>query len=205
MANTDLLNLCELFQILNDVGHKGSLLESPAPHTVPVTPRSASPWQQLRWKHRGETKGKPPIQKYQTDLNTSELEIFWSSPPACQGTVKSCKGHGEHKTHTPWKTVDSWEPAHQDMQENITAKCKIFSKSCQLTGRILYLMVISWNIFFLTVAATIWWGKRTMNVFLKEQVTKVILVDVATYKIWSNNSHLSFPQKKNQITCNCKI
>lgn len=39
-----------------------------------------------------------------------------------------------------------------------------------------------------------------MNVFLKEQVIKVILGDVTTYKIWSNNSHLSFSKKKNQIT-----
>lgn len=44
-----------------------------------------------------------------------------------------------------------------------------------------------------------------MNVFLKEQVLKVILVDVTTYKIWSDNSHLSSSKKKNQITRNCKI
>lgn len=87
-----------------------------------------------------ENKGEPPIKKYQTDLNISELEIFWASPPNCQGTMKSCK---EHKTHPARKTVDSWQPADQEMQENIIATCKIFSKSCQLTCKILHLMVNS--------------------------------------------------------------
>lgn len=38
--------------------------------------------------------------------------------------------------------------------------------------------------------------KSSMSVFLKEQVIKVIPVDVTTYKIRSNNSHLSFSKKR---------
>lgn len=118
MANTSFPNLCELFQIINNVGYKGSFLE---------------PLAMTQMETQGENKGELPIKKYQTDLDISELEIIWSSPPICQGTVEACKGHEEHKTHTPWKTVDSWEPADQEIQENIIAKCKIFSKSQQLT------------------------------------------------------------------------
>lgn len=55
MANTDLLNFCELFQIINDVGYKGSLLESPAPHTVPITPHSAMAQMETQRGNKGET------------------------------------------------------------------------------------------------------------------------------------------------------
>lgn len=43
MANTDFLNLCELFQTINDVRAQGIFFGVPNP-----TPHSGSPWQWLR-------------------------------------------------------------------------------------------------------------------------------------------------------------
>lgn len=61
MANTGFPNLCELFQIINNVGYKGSFLE---------------PLAMTQMETQGENKGELPIKKYQTDLDISELEIF---------------------------------------------------------------------------------------------------------------------------------
>lgn len=150
-----------------------------------------------------ENKAEPPIKKYQTDWNISELEIFWSSPPICQGLWNPAKATRSTNPTHPGKL---WIPENQ-----LTRKCR---KIQQQNGRFSQSPVMQKLAFdgeqlkyfsFLSVAAATWWGKSSMSVFLKEQVTKVIRIDVTTYKIWSNNSHLSFSKKKNQITCNCKI
>lgn len=104
------------------------------------TPCSGSPWQWLRWKHRGKTKGN------HQSKNLNRFEHFQVGNLLITSTnlSRGCEIlQRPLRAQKPWKRRDSWEAADQEMQENIIAKCKIFSKSCQLTCKILHLMVSS--------------------------------------------------------------
>lgn len=57
MTNTAFLNLCELFQIINNVGYKGSFLESPTPPLALPAPGNGSDGN-TEGKQRGTTNQK---------------------------------------------------------------------------------------------------------------------------------------------------
>lgn len=66
-----------------------------SPHSLLCQPLAMAQMETQR-----ENKGEPPIKKI-SDWNISDLEIFWSSPPICQGLWNPAKATKNTKhTHT---------------------------------------------------------------------------------------------------------
>lgn len=136
MANTDFLNLCGLFQIINDVGYKGSFLESPVPPLALPAPGNGSDGN-TEGKQRGTTNQKISDRfKHFRAGNLLSISTKLSRDCEILQRLRAQNPHSLEKCGFP-RTAD------QEMQENIIATCKIFSMSCQLTSKILHLMVNS--------------------------------------------------------------